>query len=272
MNKYMKITKENTVKEILCRTKMFDNSYRPFHWHKNTEICQISEKCGRFLIDGKIVSAQKGDIVVIGEQVVHQFLIDEPGTVIRICQMSPKVLMDKDIGIKPIKSLITAGEIAAVENLGERLSLFFDILENDGGSDRVGDKPYIKTVAASIYYMLMNYFSEETHTAPHNDRQLFYKITEYVNTHFTEEVSVKSVAEKLYMSRGKVGSVFLKYSGDSLGNYINAIRIKNANMLMDSGTSITEAAMDSGFQNVRTFNGVYKKIMGITPSEYISKK
>ena len=47
---------------------------------------------------------------------------------------------------------------------------------------------------------------------------------------------------------------------------------KNANMLMDLGYGISEAALESGFQNLRTFNEAYKKHMNMTPSEYINNK
>jgi transcriptional regulator GlxA family with amidase domain len=58
----------------------------------------------------------------------------------------------------------------------------------------------------------------------------------------------------------------------SLNEYIYSLRIKKANYLMKQGCSITEAALCSGFQSVRTFNNTYKKITGIVPSEYRKKQ
>ena len=147
---------------------------------------------------------------------------------------------------------------------------FFDIIQSDGGAERIEDVPYMKTVAASIYYMLMQHFPGVSDSKSNKERQLFYKITEYVNTHFSEDITVQSVAERFFVSRGKVGSVFFKYSGETLKQYLNSIRVKNVNLLMDSGRGITESALESGFQNVRTFNEVYRKIMGITPTEYVN--
>ena len=268
----MKIIREKTENEILCRTALYDGkAFLYFHWHENIEICQVMSNSGKFLIDGVLIEAKKGDILVIGAQVVHQFCIDVPDTKVRIFQMSPKVIMDKDVSAKDIKTHITSLEIESVPPLKERLDTLFDIVQTDGGAERVGDKPYIKTVAASLYYMLMYYFTEETNTKSHKDRQLFYKITDYVNEHFAEDITVQIISEKLYVSRGKVGRVLAKYSGITLNRYINDIRIKNANMLMDSGLGITESALESGFQNIRTFNEVYKKTMGITPTEYMTK-
>ena len=268
----MKISKENTVKEIICRTVKYDGGVRPFHWHENIEICQVITNSGNFLVDGCMVEAKKGDIIVIGEQTVHQYLIPGNDTIIRIFQMSPKVLLDKDIGIKPLKTHISADEIAAVDHLEERLNILFDIVEKDGGSQRVGDIPYMKSVAASIYYLLMHHFPGNADTKSTKERQLFYKIADYVNENFARDITVQSIAEELYISRGKVGSVFTKYSGTGLNRYLNSVRIKNANMLMDLGCGISESALESGFQNLRTFNEAYKKLMNMTPSEYINNK
>ncbi len=267
----MKITKEYTSKEITCRTGSFGGGASFFHWHENIEICRIISGEGNFLVDGSLMNLRQGDILAVGEQVVHQFLIDFPDTVIRICQLSPKTLLDRDAVVKPIQTHITAEEINSVSGLSERIEMLFDILQNDGGAEHTGDIPYIKSVAATLYFMLMHYFPGEPDTKTYKDRNFFYKIVEYVNSSFAEDITVQSIAEKFYVSRGKAGSVFLKYSGETLNQYINSIRIKNANMLMDSGLGVTESALESGFQNVRTFNEVYKKIMGITPSEYVKK-
>ncbi len=264
----MMITKENTIKEILCRTSVYGNDYHPFHWHENIEICQVLNNGGSFLVDGTLIKADIGDIVVVGEQVVHQFCIEMPDTLIRIFQLSPKVLMDN---VNAVKTHITSDEISAVPHLRERLDTFFDIVQADGGAERVRDVPYIRTVAASVYYMLMHHFPGDSDKKPHKERQLFYKLTDYVNNHFAENISVQTIAEKLYVSRGKAGKIFAKYSGTPMAFYINSVRIKNVNMLIDSGLSVTEAAFESGFQNIRTFNEVYKKIMGITPTQYIKR-
>ena len=82
----------------------------------------------------------------------------------------------------------------------------------------------------------------------------------YVNEHFKEDITVKSIAETLYMDRGRLSRLFLKYSGISLNDYINTLRLTEAVRLIDAGLKITDAALESGFQTVRTFNNVYNKL------------
>lgn len=50
--------------------------------------------------------------------------------------------------------------------------------------------------------------------------------------------------------------------------YIYSLRIKKANGLIKQGCSVTDVAMKSGFQSIRTFKNIYKKVTGITPKEY----
>ena len=55
----------------------------------------------------------------------------------------------------------------------------------------------------------------------------------------------------------------------TLNEYLNSVRVKKAEeYLLDMDISITEAAYMSGFNSIQTFNRVFKKIKGCTPTEY----
>lgn len=100
------------------------------------------------------------------------------------------------------------------------------------------------------------------------DKQEFIRITEYVNSHFTEHLTVQSVAQALYMDRGKVSGLFTKCAGITLNAYINILRLERADQLIRDGAGITQAALECGFQSVRTFNDIYKKMNGTAPSKH----
>ena len=63
--------------------------------------------------------------------------------------------------------------------------------------------------------------------------------------------------------------MFRKYAGTDLNEYINSLRIKQVNQMLLQGCRITEAATESGFQSIRTFNNLYRLQTGMTPSEYL---
>ena len=120
-----------------------------------------------------------------------------------------------------------------------------------------------------MYSLLAQHFSEEdTHRSKKRDREDFYKITEYVNNNFRENINTTNIGQNLFISRNHITRLFIKFAGMTLTDYIRILRINHATQLMNEGLSITEAALESGFQCVRTFNSAFKKEYGITPVEF----
>ena len=269
----MKIVQEISRFEIVCHTKVFNKNIYTLHWHDKFELCQVLKNDCKFLVDGKTINASAGDIITIDENVVHQFIIEENETYVRICQLPLKILLTSQNDIDPLRIHIKAEEIEAVEGLSERLEMLFKVMEEEKRIGSTLDNSFLKSIATSVYLLLERHFSE-THGvfSQERDRREFYKIVNYINKHFKEDITVEHIAKSLYFSRGRLSSAFKKFAGVGITEYINRLRVQNANYLLSQGMSITEAALDSGFQSIRTFNNVYKSIMHITPSEYIRKK
>lgn len=103
-------------------------------------------------------------------------------------------------------------------------------------------------------------------------KQDFYRTVNYINDHFTENITIQSLSKELFIGRDRLSKVFLKYAGTSLSTYISTLRINRATQLIENGYGITVAALESGFQSVRTFNDVYKKITNSSPSKILKNK
>lgn len=183
---------------------------------------------------------------------------------LRYCASLPK---------RHTRPYIKREDIEKIPSLSESIDFFFSIIDQNCPCTDAIENPFLRSTVSSLYFLLASHFTqEENDIARQKSRRDFYKIVEYINTKFSEDISVQSIADSLYISRGKVSSIFLEYSGASLTDYLRSVRIKNVNMMINQGYSITEAAYASGFQNTRTFNNAYKRVMGITPTEYTYNK
>ena len=98
----MEITREHVDFEIISRIAVKNSDDSDFHWHENIEIIQPKNKPCQFLVDGKLIDADIGDIVVVKDQSVHSYRIED-NTLVRITQFRPKILLKLDVPIKPIK-------------------------------------------------------------------------------------------------------------------------------------------------------------------------
>lgn len=264
----MKIIHEISGIDICCHN-LVCNHTSFLHWHENYEICQVLNQPAAFLVDGRIIEASPGDLINIEESVIHRFLIDRPQTIVRVIQFPTKALLNTSATIKPLQLHITHEEILRIPMLNQKLERLFELMEAEGSNYACQENPYLQSLAVSLYFLLMCSFSNgKSGTSNSKEKNTFFRILEYVNTNYTNDITVQSIAASLYLSRNTASSIFSKYSGTTLNAYINTLRINKANQLMKQGCNITEAALESGFQSIRNFNIVYKRITGLTPTQH----
>ncbi len=96
------------------------------------------------------------------------------------------------------------------------------------------------------------------------------RVLEYIDSHLTEELSLKSLAEIAGVSPNYFSTQFHNASGITLWDYINSKRIDKAVHLImeEEPKTMLEIALQCGFNNTTNFNKIFKKITGMTPTEY----
>jgi len=254
--------------ELLFLHRRWDAGELQFHWHEKLEILRCAKGSFDALIDGVHYMVSPGDVVVIGAQIVHRFHILTDDTEVQLWQLSLASLMQMGIVPVPIRPVIPASAIADDARFSGRFMYLIDMFEHEGEFTTDAKNPFLQSLFASLYTALMESFhcgTGDVHAA--QDKQAFYRIVDYINAHYTEPVTVQKIAQVLYMDRGLVSRLFLKYAGVTVGQYVTQLRLQRASALLGAGASVTGAALDSGFQSVRTFHDAYKKKMQETPSK-----
>lgn len=94
-------------------------------------------------------------------------------------------------------------------------------------------------------------------------------VLDYVNTHLADEIYLDTLAEKLNLSSGYLSTYFKEKTGSNFVEYVNETRIrKAAELLLDTRLKIQEVAEAVGYRNITSFNRMFKKYKGLSPSEY----
>lgn len=147
-------------------------------------------------------------------------------------------------------------------------SLANQILELYTGDAR--DQLTVQLLAASLLLM-----AAQTSTSPQEDRitdaasQLTARIKEYIDTHYTEPLSLEDIAQALSCSVPHVAHTFKKTTGYSPIQYAIRRRIGMAQtLLISSDYSATHIATLVGYDNTNYFNSLFTKIVGTTPIRY----
>ena len=92
---------------------------------------------------------------------------------------------------------------------------------------------------------------------------------DYVDAHSEEKFSLQAVADALFVNGSYLLRVFKANTGHTLLWYHNHIRCERAKALLRSGSiSISQVGEQVGFVSSAHFSHVFKKMTGMTPSDY----
>ncbi|PFP30296.1 hypothetical protein COJ96_06185 [Bacillus sp. AFS073361] len=102
-----------------------------------------------------------------------------------------------------------------------------------------------------------------------NFNHLIRKAIEYIRLNLDQDLRLDTISNAIQSNSYELSRQFKKETGKSITEYINKLRINEAIKIMENESlSITDIALLVGFNDVNYFTKVFKKINGITPSEF----
>ena len=110
----------------------------------------------------------------------------------------------------------------------------------------------------------LNQLSDKEQSAP-----AIRIVKRYIRENYKDDISLSSAADKANISSVYLSRLFKKEEGINFLDYLNQYRIEEAKKLLkDVQYNILDVADETGFKNTRYFSKIFKKNVGITPSEY----
>jgi len=99
------------------------------------------------------------------------------------------------------------------------------------------------------------------------------KAISYIKNNFGSDINVTDIAKHVGLKRSYFSTLFSKHTGVSPIDYLMRYRIDRARIMLSSGMSVTDTAMNCGFNSISNFSVQFKKITGISPiNSKLSKK
>jgi two-component system, response regulator YesN len=124
------------------------------------------------------------------------------------------------------------------------------------------------------FFEMFDYIWEKLQERKNNKNNvLIEKVLTYINSNYLDQnISLDSIAEAVSMSPLYLGRQFKKAASKSVSDYINELRLKKAEKLLETtDISINEITLKTGFFNSNYFYILFKKAHGITPTEFRQK-
>jgi two-component system response regulator YesN len=88
-----------------------------------------------------------------------------------------------------------------------------------------------------------------------------------IEENYSENISLKNLAEKYYFNSAYLGQLFKKQYGCSFKEYLNNIRIrKAAELMLHTDKKVYEIAVETGYKNLEYFINKFEEVYGVTPT------
>lgn len=98
------------------------------------------------------------------------------------------------------------------------------------------------------------------------------KLVEYIQTNIQEKLSLKKLAEFCGLSPNYLHMLFTKTMSITINEYITILRLERAKgCLVTTDSSVSDIALECGFENIPYFSYVFKRHVNVSPSQFRKK-
>ncbi len=246
------------------------------HCHKELQIAYVYQGSGTLIVGNYITQFEEGDVYIIGENQPHLFKSADSNqehirainvylshrgnlaSLFSVPEMNQikRFLENADYGFKipsecnteAIAAIRKIASLSGLDRLMETVHLFKRLVQIDGW----------KPLSTGLY----NYSFDGT------DR--LDSIYKYTMDRYHDNITLQDIASHACMTPHAFCKYFKKYTRKTYLNFLNEYRIGEACKKILSGKydCISAVAYQTGFSSIITFNRVFKKAMGVTPTEY----
>ncbi len=263
------------------------------HAHDFIEIAYVASGQGVHYLAGKEYKVSKGDLFVINYNVPHEFRSTSNSLssqlVVYNCVFKPEFLDYSLVNCKDFsdiaqhfffKSLfpeemcgqadirLSDRDSGEIEELYEKMYREFQIREEG----------YVEIIRAYVIELLVKIFRLYRRSNKLNDgfehqrKQLIDKVIRYMKANYAEDLKLEDLASMAFLSPSYFCTLFKNCVGMTVLEYIQKLRIDQAcNLLRETEMKVSDIAGHVGYSDIKFFNQIFKRITGMTPSQYRRK-
>ncbi len=238
------------------------------HWHENIEICYMLRGTADFTVGNETYRFTPGDIVTVPSRELHLFE-DHGDNLVNICLIPVRDLTFWIHDLPFLPTFISHEQIEQIDGVKDQLESIFAVMKSEKGSNKPFSTQIMLTQTLHLWCLLARNFKTNSYAVTKH-RNLIQPILDQITQDCSKPYSLKLLASQLNYTPEYLSSIFHECVGMGFKEYLDNRRINLAkNMLLSHEFSIYEIAQQCGFENIRTFNNRFKKLVNMTPSEYI---
>ena len=256
----------------------FYNRSASCHWHNDLEFILILNGSMNYFVDGENYTLQKGEGIFVNSNRLHYGYANENDDCnFLVLLISPSLLVhNSHIENKYIRPVLqdhyTAAIVLREETAWQKEALQFT--KNLYAICREQENGY-ELLALSQFELLFLILYKNTVAKyglcveQSKDMMAIKHMLGYIQTHFSENISLQDIAVAGSVCRSKCCTLFRNSLQKTPIEYLTSYRIqKSIDFMTNDNLNITAISNACGFNSSSYFSETFKKIYGVSPTEY----
>ena len=236
------------------------------HYHNQLELFFSAESEGISRINSKEFKFKKGDCLLIPPGVIHDFDLTSENN-----EKDLFMLIDVDhIPGVPMKMFTEAvfmnPGLRDSEEITSTIKELYTL-----SKDKLKDASILKRM--SLFYYLLDLLNKVKSSKISNNsdprRNKIYKVLDFMKKSCLQDMSLEEIGKECAISPWHLCRIFKEYTGMSVIEYRNFLRMEKAVVFLQEGNDVTETAYLCGYRSLSYFIKIFRQYYGDSPGRYI---
>lgn len=210
------------------------------------------------LADGTTMECKKGDVLILECMPFHRYYPGDMGyweyKHFHFCAPSGPSLPEQTLGVTESNA---------------RISGLIDKIFQEATRNTALSSYIISDAISGILTSIVVTRNQQITHQPHQEK--LEAAAAYLRENYGTQINIDHIARDVYLSRYYFIRLFKNYFGVSPYGYLTAYRINQAKEQLMLNVTMDEIAQNCGFGNANNLNRIFKKHVGVTPSDFRKK-
>ena len=249
-------------------------AFSDLHWHREIEIIFACRGAVELNVRGEKLTLSQGNIYIVNSEFIHSVnsMCESSDGNAFILQISEQFMRSMHLNINAVRYDQIDENTQTLDEIRYYMFQIITELKESKPLYEIFIQSYCCHIIAILsrrHTMLAD--KEAKLMCDFNEANLarIKRVLTYLREHYQESPSLVAIAASEYVSPYYLSHIFTKIMGMNYSQYINTLKV---NMICQDLTatseSITTILLRHGFSNFKTFNRVFRKIAGCSPTEY----